>query len=56
MFYSNNTNDESNVLFSDWEKTSLKPYVEMLEKHAMGLMGEVRKDRLANGKSFRLFQ
>ncbi|KAI0302395.1 prim-pol domain-containing protein [Multifurca ochricompacta] len=30
---------------SDWEKTSLKPYVDMLEKHALGLMNEVRKDR-----------
>ncbi|EIM90275.1 prim-pol domain-containing protein [Stereum hirsutum FP-91666 SS1] len=28
---------------SDWEKTSLKPYVDMLEKYAMGLMGEVRR-------------
>jgi DNA primase small subunit len=34
---------------SDWEKTSLKPYVEMLEKHALGLMNVVRKDRIANG-------
>jgi DNA primase small subunit len=33
----------------DWEKTSLKPYVEMLEKHALGLMNVVRKDRIANG-------
>jgi DNA primase small subunit len=33
----------------DWEKTSLKPYVEMLEKHALGLMNVVRKDRVANG-------
>ena len=28
----------------------------MLEKHALDLMSEVRKDRLANGESFRLFQ
>jgi hypothetical protein len=28
----------------------------MLEKHALGLMSEVRKDRLANGESFRPFQ
>lgn len=34
----------------------MKPYVDMLEKHALGLMSEVRKDRLANGESFRLFQ
>jgi DNA primase small subunit len=32
---------------SDWERTSLKPYVEMLEKHALGLMNIVRKDRIA---------
>lgn len=25
----------------------------MLEKHALGLMSEVRKDRLASGESFR---
>jgi hypothetical protein len=35
---------------SDWEKTSLKPYVEMMEKHALGLMNIVRKDKLANGE------
>jgi len=33
---------------SDWERTSLKPYVEMLEKHALGLMSVVRRDRIAN--------
>ena len=33
----------------DWEKTSLKPYVEMLEKHSLGLMNVVRKDRIATG-------
>lgn len=32
-----------NALVIDWERTSLKPYVDMLEKHAMGLMGEVRR-------------
>ena len=34
----------------DWERTSLKPYVEMLEKHALSLMSEVRRDRIANGE------
>jgi DNA primase small subunit len=34
----------------DWERTSLKPYVDMLEKHALSLMSVVRKDRLANGE------
>ncbi|CDO71109.1 hypothetical protein BN946_scf184844.g113 [Trametes cinnabarina] len=28
---------------SDWERTSLKPYVEMLDKHVMGLLEETRK-------------
>ncbi|KAI9571590.1 prim-pol domain-containing protein [Boletus coccyginus] len=32
---------------ADWEKTSLKPYVEMLDRHTMGLMDEVRKARRA---------
>jgi DNA primase small subunit len=32
----------------DWERTSLKPYVDMLEKHALSLMNVVRKDRIAN--------
>lgn len=26
----------------DWEHTSLKPYVQMMDKHAQGLMREVR--------------
>jgi hypothetical protein len=34
----------------DRERTSLKPYVEMLEKHALGLMSVVRRDRIANGE------
>ncbi|KAI0717018.1 prim-pol domain-containing protein [Earliella scabrosa] len=28
---------------SDWERTSLKPYVEMLDKHALAIMEETRK-------------
>ncbi|THH21135.1 hypothetical protein EW146_g368 [Bondarzewia mesenterica] len=32
---------------SDWEKTSLKPYVDMLERHAAELMNEVRIGRRA---------
>jgi len=34
---------------SDWEKTSLKPYVELLERHAMGLMDEVRRIKREGG-------
>ncbi|KAK1225252.1 p48 polypeptide of DNA primase [Marasmius sp. AFHP31] len=30
---------------SDWERTSLKPYVDMLNKHVQGLMGEVRREK-----------
>ncbi|CAL1699090.1 unnamed protein product [Somion occarium] len=33
---------------SDWEKTSLKPYIEMLDRHAAGLMEEVRQN-IRNG-------
>jgi len=33
----------------DWERTSLKPYVDMLDRHSMGLMEEVRKSKI--GKS-----
>ena len=30
----------------DWERTSLKPYVDMLERHSMELMEEVRRSKL----------
>lgn len=33
---------------ADWEKTSLKPYVEMLDRHTIALMEDVRKTRRAN--------
>ncbi|KAJ7600693.1 hypothetical protein C8J56DRAFT_14989 [Mycena floridula] len=35
--------DEMDENRSDWEKTSLKPYVEILDRHIAGLMEEVRK-------------
>jgi hypothetical protein len=31
---------------ADWERTSLKPYVDMLERHAIGLMEEVRRSKM----------
>lgn len=31
-----------------WEKTSLRPYVEMLDRHTMSLMEDVRKTRRGN--------
>lgn len=33
---------------ADWTKTSLRPYVEMLDSHNVGLMEDVRKTRRAN--------
>ncbi|KAI0045024.1 prim-pol domain-containing protein [Auriscalpium vulgare] len=33
---------------ADWERTSLKPYVEMMEKHASSLMAEVRREKIAS--------
>ena len=33
-------------VWTDWERTSLKPYVDMLERHAMGLMEEVRRSKM----------
>ena len=35
--------------FVDWEKTSLKPYVDLLDKHALSLMEEVRKEKRKTG-------
>lgn len=37
------------ILSSDWERTSLKPYVEMLDKHALRLMDQVRKGKREMG-------
>lgn len=36
----------------DWEKTSLKPYIDLLDKHALSLMGEVRKERRKTGNPY----
>ncbi|KAJ3511223.1 hypothetical protein NLJ89_g4221 [Agrocybe chaxingu] len=33
------------ISHSDWEKTSLKPYVDLLDKHSQSLMDEVRKEK-----------
>ncbi|CAA7259208.1 unnamed protein product [Cyclocybe aegerita] len=33
------------ISHSDWEKTSLKPYVDLLDRHSQGLMDEVRKEK-----------
>lgn len=34
----------------DWERTSLKPYVDMLDQHARGLMDETRRRKREQGK------
>jgi len=35
----------------DWEKTSLKPYVDILDKHAIRIMNEVRQGKIKTGES-----
>lgn len=40
------------IIVLDWEKTSLKPYVEILDKHALGLMEQLRRDRRGTGSYF----
>ena len=35
---------------SDWEKTSLKPYVEMFDRHAQTVMGDMRKVKREQGE------
>jgi len=37
---------------ANWEKTSLKPYVEMLDRHTMGLMEEVRRTKRATAGGY----
>ena len=36
----------------DWERTSLKPYVDMIDRHALGLMEEVRKSKRGAGAAY----
>ena len=33
----------------DWEKTSLKPYIDLMEKHGLGLMEDVRREKRKAG-------
>lgn len=35
---------------ADWERTSLKPYVDMLDKHVMGLLEETRRVKQKTGE------
>ncbi|TFK44518.1 hypothetical protein BDQ12DRAFT_701971 [Crucibulum laeve] len=39
------TEEQGTDHHADWEKTSLKPYVDMLDKHASLLMEEVRREK-----------
>ncbi|KAF7795624.1 hypothetical protein EIP86_006789 [Pleurotus ostreatoroseus] len=50
---SDGTNGDSAEHHSDWEKTSLKPYVQMLDKHALALMEEVRRSKRGAGAGSR---
>jgi len=44
--------NETTPQHSDWEKTSLKPYVEMLDSHCRGLLEEMRlKKRQIGGEA-----
>ncbi|KAI9068075.1 prim-pol domain-containing protein [Trametes sanguinea] len=45
-------NGASGEHHSDWERTSLKTYVEMLDKHVMGLLEETRKMKQKTGELF----
>ena len=38
----------------DWEKTSLKPYIDIMEKHSIALMDEVRREKRKTGSFRRL--
>lgn len=40
---------EASEHHSDWERTSLKVYVDMLDKHVMALMEETRKGKQKTG-------
>ncbi|KAF8904366.1 hypothetical protein CPB84DRAFT_1772852 [Gymnopilus junonius] len=46
------TEDQNTELHSDWEKTSLKPYIDIMEKHAFDLMQEARKEKLKSDTSW----
>ncbi|KIM45108.1 hypothetical protein M413DRAFT_330670 [Hebeloma cylindrosporum] len=37
--------EQTREAHSDWEKTSLKPYIDIMEKHSNALMDEVRREK-----------
>jgi hypothetical protein len=39
----------NNILLQDWQRTSLKPYVNMLDIHVTGLMNEARRVKREQG-------
>ncbi|PPQ98419.1 hypothetical protein CVT24_004098 [Panaeolus cyanescens] len=39
------TDDQAKEFHSDWEKTSLKPYVDILDKHSSRIMEDVRTEK-----------
>jgi len=38
----------------DWENTSLKPYIDIMEKHSITIMDEVRREKRKTGSFHRL--
>ncbi|KAI0728456.1 prim-pol domain-containing protein [Fomitopsis betulina] len=44
-----NTSSEGAERHSDWQRTSLKPYVDMLDRHVAALMDEVRRGKREAG-------
>lgn len=40
----------------DWEKTSLKPYIDLLDKHVLSLMEEVRREKRKTGDPLFLYE
>jgi DNA primase small subunit len=49
VFYAVSLFITTSAFLIDWERTSLKPYVEMLDTHALALMDEVRKAKRERG-------
>ncbi|KAF9047341.1 prim-pol domain-containing protein [Panaeolus papilionaceus] len=39
------SDDQTKEFHSDWEKTSLKPYVDILDKHSLKIMEDVRAEK-----------
>ena len=45
----------SDACLVDWEKTSLKPYIDLLDRHALSLMEATRHEKRKTGQSLVIF-